>query len=429
MSQASRNGASLSFDACVEKWQSSDRFHIYVAQDCNLRCAYCFNRHGTFGRTPGRMDLETARAAARFVWEHRKRESPRLAVRFPGGEPFLGREAMFEIIRTLRRAAERDGCKVQFSIDTNGTLLDDSALEFLDQAGGVQINVSIDGGRAATDALRRGPQGGGVWDRVVRNIRRVRGHDGVTLGVSAVLTRDNCDAAAVLARLRRMDFRHITLTDVWVSPLNPRSEFVDIGEPEEGFFLESMVAALACYFRDLAAAMQEARPPEYFLANVAAVLKAAQPARADTMPRRCAGSAPAIDCNGDLIPCAGMAHLPAVKIGHILTGFDSEAVRRFHSAPLSVAEVSKCRVCSTRLSCGGPCLQFASPESDLGNLLPAEAYCRLRRREARLGAMALEALAREHGSRWPALLDYARAWYGTDPAPGESTSDTAPGSA
>jgi uncharacterized protein len=363
------------------------------------------------------MDVETARAAARFVWEHRDQEYHLLAVHFVGGEPFLGREAMFEIMRRLVRFVGGTGCRLHFSIDTNGTLLDESSLRFLDQVGGVQINVSVDGSRSATDALRRGPRGGRVWERVMRNIRRAKKYAGIYLGVSAVLTKENCDASAVLATLRRMGFRHITLTEAWPSPLNQGSGRVEISEREETVFLHSMVEALTGYFRDLVGAMREGRPPDYFLANVATVLRAAQPPRENGCARRCTGGAPAIDIDGSLLPCAAMAHLPALKIGHIQRGLDEFAARNFQQARLSITEVEKCRHCENRLRCGGPCLQFVCPEEDLRNVTPADAYCSLRKRETRLGWMALESLRREYGSGLPALLDYARDWYGAAAVP------------
>ena len=398
-------------DACLRRWSSGSQFHVYVAQACNLRCSYCFNAQGAFGGPRRYMNLETAQAAARFIAAHTAPQAPFLNVRFFGGEPMLGRNAMAEIMRRLVESG-RPGLKVRFAIDTNGTLLDRKSLEYFDSLGCVQLNVSLDGSREATDANRRGRQGAPTWDRVVRNVRRAQ-HCRVDLGVTAVLTRANCDAGRVIAELRGLGFHSLTLTPVWRSPLNPGTAAVEMDAEAELRYVTSMAAALREYFRELRQAMEQSRPPDYFLANAATVLESLQAPVATRPVRRCAGGALAIDCEGNLLPCAAMAHLPAFRIGHISTGIDSGAAERFFAARLSILEIEKCRRCWARLRCRGPCLQFVPPLADLSALEPPEFYCHMRQRDIRLGLAVLRELEREHGPLFEPLIAYARGWFGT----------------
>jgi radical SAM protein with 4Fe4S-binding SPASM domain len=331
----------------------------------------------------------------------------------------LGRDALFAIMHGLRSAALRTAQRLRFAIDTNGTLLDRKALEFWDSLGCVQLNVSLDGGRRATDANRRTRHGNPTWQRVVRNLRRAEDY-GVDLGATAVLTRANCDAATIAAELRDLGFRSITLTPVWRSPLNPATAVVEIDSESEPEYVGSMVRLLAEYFRGLREAMDQRRPPDYFLANARAVLEAAQSPPAVQQARRCGGGALAIDCEGYLLPCAAVGHLPEFRVGHISSGVDPAAAERFCKARLSTVEVEKCRDCPVRLRCGGPCLQFVASERQLACLEPAESYCRMRKREIQIGVAALCELEREHDGTLPALLDYACDWLGAGTLPGVS---------
>ena len=412
-SPAARAGTGV--EVCLRRWQSGSQFHIYVAQDCNLRCAYCFNLHGAFGRAPRQMTLETAQGVTRFIASHHASDAPFLNVRFMGGEPMLGRDALFEIMRGLR-SLPGSASKPRFAIDTNGTLLDRQALTFWDSLGCVQLNVSLDGDSAATDANRHTRDGKPTWRRVVRNLRRAQDYR-VDLGATAVLTRSNCNAVEVTAELRSLGFRSITLTPVWRSPLNPATAGVEIDADSESYYRASMVGLLAEYFCGLKEAMDQHRPPDYFLSNAFAVLEAAQPPRPDQPARRCGGGALAIDCEGYLLPCAATAHLPEFRVGHISSGIDPAATERFCKARLSTADVEKCRDCWARLRCGGPCLQFVGSAQQLAGLEPVESYCRMRKREIEVGAATLHELERMYDGALPALLGYASEWFGAGPAP------------
>ncbi len=395
-------------EECLRRWSSFAQFHIYVAQECNLRCVYCFNLQGTFGAPPKRMSAATARATVRFILERRNARAPVLYIRFFGGEPLLGRRAMFAIMRRLKKDAS--GQRLRFSVDTNGTLLDREALEFFESAGGVELNISLDGGQVETDACRRSCSGS-TWNRVIGNVRLARNY-GVELGATAVLTRVNPDAVKVIARLRDLGFGSITLRPVWPSPINERTAEWEMDPAAERVYLDSMTEALTGYFSQLRNAMREGHPPGYFLANAALILEAAKQPAAAPPRRRCSGGVPAIDCDGNVFPCAAMAHLPRQRIGHVSSGLDLEAVERFRRAALSVSEVQPCRTCWARLRCGGPCLQFASATDSLDRFVPLPAYCHMRKRELSLGLRALKACRREQGSTFPALLAYAQDWFG-----------------
>jgi sulfatase maturation enzyme AslB (radical SAM superfamily) len=117
---------------------------VVLTSACNLRCAYCYQgRHGA-----RRMSWGTLRAAADRLLSSRH---PERTLAFYGGEPLLARPLLERAVEHVeRRCGNR---RVQFTVATNGTLLDAVAARFL-AAHGVRTALSFDGVAQAQE--RRG---------------------------------------------------------------------------------------------------------------------------------------------------------------------------------------------------------------------------------------------------------------------------------
>ena len=129
---------------------------LFVTEDCNLRCPYCF----IHGKNPRQLDYDTGRAAVDFFFRESKNES-RITVLFIGGEPLLN----FTIIRKLVlycRNIPWNGKKLNFNTTTNGTLLNDEILYFF-QKYKISILLSVDGGEKTQDSKRKFKDGSGSF--------------------------------------------------------------------------------------------------------------------------------------------------------------------------------------------------------------------------------------------------------------------------
>jgi uncharacterized protein len=83
---------------------------------------------------------------------------------FHGGEPLLyGAEELVAAAAMIRSAAPRD-CQIDFSLQTNGTLLNQSGLDALRNAD-IGISLSLDGPQSANDLHRVDHQGGSTFSR------------------------------------------------------------------------------------------------------------------------------------------------------------------------------------------------------------------------------------------------------------------------
>jgi sulfatase maturation enzyme AslB (radical SAM superfamily) len=109
---------------------------IFLSDNCNLRCDYCF-----FDKTDRKMSVETLTKILEWLAGCHEDSA---SILLGGGEPFLAFDLMKAVPDIWSKVA-RDGQKLKFSaIFTNGTLLNDEIIDFLN-ANRMGIQVSLDG--------------------------------------------------------------------------------------------------------------------------------------------------------------------------------------------------------------------------------------------------------------------------------------------
>lgn len=143
---------------------------VCVTSACNFACPYCFQ-----DRRGGHMAPEVRAALVRFV--ERRLESGRhdhLGVAWFGGEPLLAPDVIDELSAAFMGLAERFGVGYSAMIHTNGYLLDQDMVDFLEARRVDTAIVPIDGMREAHDATRHLRGGGPTFDRIMSNLRTIR---------------------------------------------------------------------------------------------------------------------------------------------------------------------------------------------------------------------------------------------------------------
>ncbi len=155
-------------EICVTgKAESLDmKIVLSLTHRCNLACRYCYA-----GKSSSiDMSFDTAQNAVDFGMD---RVSPGQTIDFQffGGEPLLAFPLLQETTQYIqKRVAEKD-VTVRLAVTTNGTLLTQRCLDFLNTA---QFNVciSIDGPQYIHDANRVYPNGRGSFQSICRNLKR-----------------------------------------------------------------------------------------------------------------------------------------------------------------------------------------------------------------------------------------------------------------
>ncbi|MBY3181037.1 GRRM system radical SAM/SPASM domain protein [Rhizobium laguerreae] len=132
---------------------------------CNLNCGYCYLGH-RMGRNV--MSQAVVENIAANLCKSRFLHST-LEVSFHSGEPLLvGTEWFKRTIDTLSRSW-RDGTKVVYSVQTNGTLINEEWIELFRRYD-IRVSISLDGPPQFNDVARPNWGGRGSCDKVLRGI-------------------------------------------------------------------------------------------------------------------------------------------------------------------------------------------------------------------------------------------------------------------
>lgn len=91
---------------------------LEVAQDCNLRCRYCYAEGGAYGKPARLLDPALARQAVRRL-VHDSRAEEKLTLILFGGEPLLNMEAVEAAVAEVEAERVASGKQVFLSLTTD----------------------------------------------------------------------------------------------------------------------------------------------------------------------------------------------------------------------------------------------------------------------------------------------------------------------
>ncbi len=181
-------------------------FHLLAkptGATCNLDCAYCFflSKEMLYPGSRFRMADELLEAYIRQLIEaHRV---PEVTIAWQGGEPTLMGVDFFRRSVAYVEKHRRPGMRVEYTIQTNGTLIDDELAAFFREHDFL-VGISIDGPRAMHDAYRVDKGGAPTFDRVMRGLELLRKH-GVEYNALTTLHHANADHPVEVYRFLRDD--------------------------------------------------------------------------------------------------------------------------------------------------------------------------------------------------------------------------------
>jgi uncharacterized protein len=142
---------------------------------CNLDCKYCFflSKEEFYPNSKFRMRDDTLEI---YIRQQLESQGPEATVAWQGGEPTLMGLDFFRRSVELTRRYRRSGQTVQFTIQTNGTLINEEWCEFLREHRFL-VGLSIDGPQVMHDAYRVDKRGKPTFDKVVRAARLMQQHE------------------------------------------------------------------------------------------------------------------------------------------------------------------------------------------------------------------------------------------------------------
>ena len=142
---------------------------------CNLDCSYCFflSKEMLYPGSRFRMADDLLEAYVRQLIEAHARV-PEVTIAWQGGEPTMMGVEFFRRSVELAERYLQPGQRATYTIQTNGTLLDDEWAAFFKEHDFL-VGISIDGPRELHDAYRVNKGGKGSFDQVMRGLGHLRG--------------------------------------------------------------------------------------------------------------------------------------------------------------------------------------------------------------------------------------------------------------
>ncbi len=322
---------------------------LKVVGACNIGCTYCYDFDGQ--RFSKKLDLDTVRMAIDGVWD---RSGDHLNVLFHGGEPMIAKDLIFSLVPEIHARAEASGKKIFFSIQTNGTMIDDAWCAFLSRYD-FSVGVSLDGDERFNDTFRVTHRGKGTYQQIIDRLRRHNLID--KIGVLTTVTRANVDHLLDIA-LHFQDLG-IELWDTTVFQAAGR------GEDQEDVFAPATSSLVDSYLA-LIEAIEAGRFPTLevqcilsYVRNVLSYqrtnmcLRTSCGAGADLVSISADGAIEACDCIAN--PDLRLGTLTSNRsVGAALDSHAAHAIRARH-----VDRLNPCQNCDWRVVCGGTCLAKA----------------------------------------------------------------------
>jgi uncharacterized protein len=316
---------------------------LAIAQRCNLGCSYCYAQGGGFGGEERSMPWSIADASVRRLIE----ECPpgeRVFIGFLGGEPLTNRALLRRTTEYAAELAGRRGVSVGFAITTNGTLLGADDASFFHQHR-FAVTISLDGIGDVHDRLRPFKGGRGSYQSILRRLEpllQYRQHLPVFARVT--VTPRNLGLRETLEQFIALGFH-----SVGFSPMLTAPRHVDeLTEPDLEVLLGELIACGREFERQVVAGRH------YPFANMISAMEEIH--RGTHRPYPCGAGAGyfGVSADGGLFACHRFVDDPAGALGHVVSGPDRAAQRRWLTERV-VDRQEPCRSCWARYLCGGGC--------------------------------------------------------------------------
>lgn len=328
-------------------FQRPSAVYFNPTERCNLNCSYCYipeemRRDGSHMSEKSLLDA-LSRLKNYFSQTLPQGSVPQIV--FHGAEPLLNRDAVFAGIEQFKN-------DFRFGVQTNATVLDDKAVEFLISRD-VSIGISLDAPTAAiADRTRKNWEGDGVYKKSIEAMERLKGYP--SWSVICTITNENMRHLTRLVEFFHEKEAPTCLLNILRCTLQPSRKNRPADAAAARHFLSALDRSYELY--------QETgrKLPVANFANIllAIIAPTARRLMCDISP--CGGGRCffALAPNGDLFPCSEFIGLPAFNGGNIFNNnigdvLVSDAFKMVTGR--KVEDVEPCKRCAIRHFCGSPC--------------------------------------------------------------------------
>ena len=193
---------------------------LHVAHTCNLNCSYCFASQGKYQGDRALMSFEVGKQAFDFLIANSGTRR-NLEVDFFGGEPLMNLDVVKQLVAYARSIEKQHNKNFRFTLTTNGILLDDETIDFLN-AEMSNVVLSLDGRKEVNDHFRRDYAGNGSYEKIVPKFQRlVEKRGGKGYYVRGTFTHNNVDFTNDIFHMADLGFTELSMEPVVCPPSDP----------------------------------------------------------------------------------------------------------------------------------------------------------------------------------------------------------------
>ena len=311
---------------------------LMLCQECNLRCTYCYGENGEYNNK-GRMSTEIGKKAIGFLFDN-SGDYETINVIFFGGEPLLQKQLLKELTLYANHMAEEKNKKVDFSITTNATLINDELAEFF-KDNHFRITVSIDGDKESTDVNRFYANKKGAYDDIVKGYNSI--YKKIRTTARGTITKNNLDVLRSWNHLYSLDFNNIHLSHS-VNLLTDES--FDI-------LIENYKKMIDVFYESID--KKEIRKIKH-MGNVFSLVDRIHNGGMRIKNCGTLNNMFAVDIEGNLYPCHRFVSEEKMQVGDIYSGIDISKYIH-HIKSMLLINYNSCYNCWAMNLCGGGCPQ------------------------------------------------------------------------
>ncbi|MDE7229163.1 MAG: thioether cross-link-forming SCIFF peptide maturase [Oscillospiraceae bacterium] len=318
---------------------------LNVSHDCNLRCEYCFAQTGDFGGERCVMPPEIGRRAIDFLIE-KSANRENIELDFFGGEPLMAWDTVVETVNYARSIEKQHGKNFRFTITTNGVLLDDDKIDYINREMS-NVVLSLDGRREVTDRIRKTLNGKSVYDVIVPKFQRLVERRGdKDHYVRATFTKYNLDFTEDVLHMRELGFQQLSAEPVVTDEKEPYA-LTEADLPRIFEEYDRLCEVMAERQND-----KDAKKFNFF--HFMVDLDQGPCAIKRLRGCGCGNDYVAVDPHGNIYPCHQFVGIDDWKMGNLIDGTFNDEIKTYF-AKTHLYSKDGCRDCWAKFYCSGGC--------------------------------------------------------------------------
>ncbi len=316
---------------------------LHVAHTCNLNCSYCFASQGKYQGERALMSFEVGKRAFDFLIENSGARR-NLEVDFFGGEPLMNWEVVKKLVAYARSIEKEKGKNFRFTLTTNGLLIDDEVIDFLNKEMS-NVVLSLDGRREIHDHFRRDYAGAGSYEKIVPKFKRlVEAREGKNYYMRGTFTHNNVDFTNDIFHMADLGFTELSMEPVVCPPSDP---YALTEEDMPKIFEQYEILA-----KEMLKRKKQGRPFSFYhymldLKNGPCIYKRITGCGSGTEYM-------AVTPWGELFPCHQFVGDPKYSLGNVFDGVTNTEIQDGFRSCNAYAR-PECKDCWARLYCSGGC--------------------------------------------------------------------------